>query len=434
MEDSYGPSHTPVEDSRSMFTVGSFLNILWNDWMGDFRSTKQVPQQPQSYVTTSSDNTENDRIFSTDDHPQTEWRVVGHINGSFVEALADTGASFNAISEEQAIRMNLSPDPGSERKRFRLPSGEIRSSLGAAKVNFNFGDDTEHHSIWCNVVPILKEVVLAGIRRYSLRLLNGGDVVDEERARLAGYIAQERVLVVPDTGSTLMVISAGYARGLRLTVDKSRRSLVRLADGTEALTLGTTTAPWRFMLSTDQIAYEWHVLEGLNADAVLSLNFIKEHDVFEKYGSHFIDDEFDSELAEIYGICQVPRANERLGTLADDFDADMASANPFSYEMLVKEDARRFQIEEAIAELPRERQGPAHANEAERQEAWEWLKGTYVEGDRVDKGLTVARRLVQQPAQEQPRTHLARNGSLGCVAIKQTHRQVRCNSNEDRVQ
>ena len=239
------------------------------------------------------------QVADTKTTHHSEWLIDGKINGFLVEALADTGANVNAISEDEASTMGLTPEPGSARRRVRLPSGQTCMALGITTVDFQFAGEYRVHSILCNVVKKLdykfifgfnfllktktlsrfkhriKEVVLSGICKFSLRLLQAFDAPDEERARIYGCIGGKPALIVPDTGSSIMAVSASYARRHQLEINDSQKTVIRFVEGSTAQTIGTVTATWRFQSTStntdtryeqqmgDSWEYEWHVIEGL---------------------------------------------------------------------------------------------------------------------------------------------------------------------------
>lgn len=240
---------------------------------------------------------------------QYEWLINGRINGSLVEALADTGANVNAIFEDEASTRGLKPEPGTAGRRIKLPSGKNCTTLGTTTVGFQFQGEDVVHSLSCGIVERLeykfilgfdflrktetlsrfkhriKEVLLSGVRKFSLRLLDAFDVPDEAKARMYGRIDGKPAVIVPDTGSSIMAISASYARRRRLQIDRSQKTVVRFAQGSTAQTTGTVIATWKFQSSStntdteheqqmgDSWEYEWHVIEGLSVDGIVNIDF-----------------------------------------------------------------------------------------------------------------------------------------------------------------
>lgn len=313
--------------------------------------------------------------------PSFEWHVLGQLNGKPVEALADTGANCNAISASCASEGYLTPDPGSTRARIRLPSGKYCMSLGTTTLQFRFDGEEEVHNVECNIVPKLKqacvlalgflrttetltnfksrlkEVPLPRGHRMSLRLMRDGEVgSDLNNDALTGYVAGGRCLAMPDSGSSIMALSGSYVRGRQMHIDRRKRCKVKFIDGSSAWTSGMVTAPWQFRRSRisfrdmlysilcclllnpwfpdarpPRTVQEWHVIENMDVDAILSIDFIKEHDIFRAYESSFVTrlKSSDTFAAKIYGICPYPEGNKKLETLASSFYSDSKSySNP----------------------------------------------------------------------------------------------------------
>jgi len=163
----------------------------------------------------------------------------------------------------------------------------------------------------------------------ALRLLDGHSAFDnEDKARLAGFVGGLPCVAVPDTGSTIMAMAASFAADRGRDIDPTRRIKVRFADGSEATTLGTATASWALREDDYPVNYEWHVLEGLSVNAILSIDYIKSHDIFGgEHESSFVDADtaVDWEHSDIFGILRVAEGSEELGKLADDFFTDSTS-------------------------------------------------------------------------------------------------------------
>ncbi|KAI1350810.1 hypothetical protein F5Y01DRAFT_139962 [Xylaria sp. FL0043] len=258
----------------------------------------------------------------------------------------------------------------------------------------------------------IQEVARSSLRGFSLCLLDDTAVCDGIKARMDGFINGTRARVVPDTGSGIMAVSASYARRLGLKVDTNRRTRVTFADGSSAITSGIVKAAWTFLppdsqselrpclddggkvMSTDgkkrlvgsdsqkdddsqnhdtwdyEWEYEWHVIDDLPVDAILSLDFIKEHDIFNRHEHAFVLIPPRSTLAELFGICELPGGNEGLRNLAEEFLADLASPDPFTYNMVVRESARRSEIQGKIRDLPLDAQATQLIIEQKRIDCW----------------------------------------------------------------
>ncbi|KAI8627957.1 hypothetical protein F5Y19DRAFT_477131 [Xylariaceae sp. FL1651] len=323
-----------------------------------------------------------------------EWHIEGKVNGRSVNALADTGANVNAISKDEADRIGLVSEAGTAGKAIRLPSGKICLSLGTARLSFNFNREQTVHSLRCSIVKKLEHS-------------------NEATARLDGFINGVPARAVPDTGSSIMAVSASYARQLNLKVDKTRRTQVTFADGSSATTSGIAKARWYFLPAGPQselhtyldnvgmaagarkrlvvsdtekkddtqnkstwdygLKYEWHVIEDLLVDAILSLEFIKDHDVFSKHEHAFVHTPRLT-LAEIFGICELPGGSEGLRNLAEEFLSDLISPEPFTYKMVVRESARQSEIQRKILDLPPDIQAAQLIIEQNRIDSWKTIQ------------------------------------------------------------
>ncbi|PWI69510.1 hypothetical protein PCL_01157 [Purpureocillium lilacinum] len=242
----------------------------------------------------------------------------------------------------------------------------------------------------------------------ALRLLDGHSAFEnEDKARLAGFVGGLPCVAVPDTGSTIMAMAASFAADRGLDIDPTRRIKVRFADGSEAATLGTATASWALREDDYQVNYEWHVLEGLSVNAILSIDYIKSHDIFGgEHESSFVDADtaVDWEHSDIFGIFRVAEGSEELGKLADDFFTDINSPDRFTYPQRVKEYARREEIQNAIAKLPTAQHETAQAAEKDRQRYWEHRQRIHI--------LGLNRQLVQHGDEPPPDTAAAELSSL----------------------
>lgn len=215
----------------------------------------------------------------------------------------------------------------------------------------------------------IKEVATSCLHRFPLHLMEDISELNNMRARIDGFINGASVRAVPDTGSGIMAVSAAYVKRLGLKVDTARRTKVVFADGSAATTSGIVRATWGFLPPDPQAElrpclddggqdasrdgtkrlvrspdnesidetelqgnawdydweYEWHVIEDLPVDAILSLAFIKQHDVFARHQHAFIHAPPLSSLTEIFGICELPGGSRELKNLAGEFLADRES-------------------------------------------------------------------------------------------------------------
>lgn len=97
----------------------------------------------------------------------------GHLNDISVEANADTGASFNIVSEELSMSMKLSPEPDTQ-GFIPLPSGKQVYSPGRVNAWFKFlGEDTMHQ-LCCVILPNAAHSLVLGAK--FLRIIDSYQV------------------------------------------------------------------------------------------------------------------------------------------------------------------------------------------------------------------------------------------------------------------
>ncbi|KAJ3573949.1 hypothetical protein NPX13_g4518 [Xylaria arbuscula] len=266
----------------------------------------------------------------------------------------------------------------------------------------------------------IREVAPSNLYHMPLSLMvECGTVSNGDGARMEGLINGSRTTVVPDTGSTINAMSTSHADLQGLEIDTTQRTRVNFVDGSTAMTRGVVEGTWIF-LSPDKDngpllhlanyrrrkrgpgettesqnihdrsddneedpnrdpwdyiwEYEWHVIDGLPVDAVLSLDFIKRHDVFNKHQHSFIRTSSRPTIPEILGICELPRGCEGLVDLAEAFLADLTSPDPFRYDMVVRESARRSEIQRTILSLPDDLQAIQRDTEKHRIIVWDSIK------------------------------------------------------------
>ncbi|KAI1144812.1 hypothetical protein F4825DRAFT_445474 [Nemania diffusa] len=79
-------------------------------------------------------------------------------------------------------------------------------------------------------------------------------------------------------------------------------------------------------------------------------------------------------IPEILGICELSGGCKGLTNLAEQFLDDLRSPNPFSHNMMVRESARRSQIQSKILELPDNVQSVQRDIEVRRISGWNGIK------------------------------------------------------------
>lgn len=262
-----------------------------------------------------------------------QYEVAGEVNGKPVRSNADSGSSYNVISQEFAMSLGLHPAPGTERP-ILLPSGEQISTLGDIEVRFKFTAESEIYNLPCVVLRTchqalvlgskflkdtmtltkyfskrVKRVVSGVLTRQSLNLLGG------EHEMVSGYLNGHRSLILPDTGSDAMVISGNMAKRLKLKVLSRKRykSTVQFIDGSQAVTDGMVrNVKLQIRPNEKPKVCKFHVIENLPVDAVLSNAMVEQLDIFSSYKDLLTRSELQEDNGGIYGITLVERCKEEL--------------------------------------------------------------------------------------------------------------------------
>ncbi|GES58895.1 hypothetical protein ATEIFO6365_0003017800 [Aspergillus terreus] len=206
-------------------------------------------------------------------------------------------------------------------------------------------------------------------RRLRLRLLG------EEKQRLWGYLDGHLTAALPDTGSDVMFISSTYARNIGLLIDRDFEELleVEFADGTTAWTSGVIRdVPWEVGGTT--VRCDFHVLDALCVDVVLSKNYLFDLNVFSESSEYFFSVDSEDDLFQLFNIRLIGRYGATLNILEEEYLQDMASPDAFGPESVQRELARRDQIRDEILALDENKRKAATQAEAERQRRWEDLR------------------------------------------------------------
>lgn len=321
------------------------------------------------------------------------------LNGIKIEASADTGASFNIMSKSLADSMNLKPEPGTGRDAL-LPSGQKIYSLGRVQMTGRFTDEKEEFNLSCMVVEKTTQPLVLG--REFLRLTEAFqkhkhrlkkvistvtglrlNLVGEEQETLGGYLNGSRCMAVPDSGSDIMVLSGAYAeaRGFSIRRGRQYKQRVEYIDGSIRHTDGIIeNMEWQFRKNERPIRCDFHVINNLPVDAILSGAMIDEYDVFTKYDDLIIQGDSSDDHCGIYNIRLAEKCRAEISKLETSFQQD-SEAPPFSItrrlltkivnsdqafcrSMVERERARRDEIRDRIEGLlAHERQ---HELESER--------------------------------------------------------------------
>ncbi|KAF9872645.1 hypothetical protein CkaCkLH20_09824 [Colletotrichum karsti] len=290
----------------------------------------------------------------------TEYTVQGNVNGVNVAALPDTGSDECMISSSLASKLGHQPNPGTERM-ITLANKKRIHSPGMVEVIWKFGQESIPHKLKCWMLPTCSNDLILGSRflettktltsflhrvqkrliprRLRLRLLG------QVKKRLMGILNGRNTTALADTGSDLMLVSAEYARlyGLFVSSGREDRVEVELADGTRTWTSGIVRdATWT--LGDLTVQCDFHVLEDLSVDVILSKDYIFELEVFSKHGELFFDMDLMEELSLLCGVRLVDEEAYDLDALEGEFMRDVTSEDAFSFEKIRRERLVKFWV------------------------------------------------------------------------------------------
>ena len=155
----------------------------------------------------------------------------------------------------------------------------------------------------------IKSRLSSAFHRIRLRLMGF------EQQRLWGLLNDHPILAVPDTGSDVMLVSRKYAKETGLAVDWDYAKLeVEYADGSTDWTSGVArNVQWT--VGDKTILCDFHVLDSLNVDVVLSNDYLFDMDVFAEHQEHFLMMDCKEDMMRFYGI-------RRIHTKSDEVDDD----------------------------------------------------------------------------------------------------------------
>ena len=238
------------------------------------------------------------------------YEVPGNLNGAQVTAFPDTGAEKNVISLDFAVRNKIDIRRDSQFK-FQLPTGKVSRSVGTAYLPWRFADEPKVFNILFSVLPkCTHDVIIGGkflkftqtltkfAHRVKTKLLPfpsrlGVKLLGSQRQRVWGSLDGKYAVAIPDTGSDVMLVSTAYAkqRGFRIFGQNDCRSELEFADGSRAFTRGLVKdVDWSFDDSNTSYQCDFHVLDNLSVDIVLSNDFLFNVNAFLEYDSSFFDE------------------------------------------------------------------------------------------------------------------------------------------------
>ena len=268
-----------------------------------------------------------------------QLEVSGEFNGVAVNANADTGSSFNIISQTLASKLGLKTKPSTD-GYIPLPSGKRIYSPGVVHGTFTFSGEKKTHALICIVLERTTHALVLGSKflritqtmtlyanrlkkkfskLISLKLLGG------HQDLLSGYLNGVGCSVVPDTGSDIMAMSSAYARklGLKIRKGRSHRCRVQFVDGSLGFTSGVVrNVRWKFRQEDAPIKCDFHIMDNLPVNAIVSNAFLNEFDVFSKYEDLIIEQEPEEDEAGIYGISLIEKYRNEIRSLEGQYVED----------------------------------------------------------------------------------------------------------------
>ncbi|KAF4495901.1 hypothetical protein FAGAP_7978 [Fusarium agapanthi] len=241
-----------------------------------------------------------------------------------VDALPDTGAKRNFVSQQLVDQLGLVPEVR-VKERFRLPTGVTVESSGTVNVPFTFLGESDNYLLNCCILPkctqdlilcqaFLKSTgtltkftrrITKSLRKFTSRLRV--NLIEDDTCCLQGNFDDIPSIALADTGCDAMLISSDFARRHSLQIDKGfeHRRTIEYADGSLDTTTGIVyDSTWQFSSSWDVNPCNFYVLDDLKADIILSSHFIFEHEVFSQFEKDIIDTSLmpGREFGDIYNI------------------------------------------------------------------------------------------------------------------------------------
>lgn len=276
------------------------------------------------------------------------YYVEGSVNGTQVEALPDSGAGSCFISKSLVEQLHLQPVPGTERM-VHLANKRIIHSPGMVQVPWTFAEEKRKHILKCWIlqesthdlvlgnsflkatqtltrnVQRIKSKVAAVPRRLQLQLLGN------KNQRLWGYLNNNYTAAFPDTGSDAMLVSTEYAEKHGLDINTNIKTQVELGDGSTAWTSGIVRdMSWK--VGGMAVQCDFHVLDNLCADVVLSNNYLFEFNVFSEY-TEYLDDGTGEGHSQLCNIRLIGQYSESLNLLEEEYlkDGEYRAYSVLSY-------------------------------------------------------------------------------------------------------
>ncbi|KAF4853527.1 hypothetical protein CGCSCA4_v002345 [Colletotrichum siamense] len=322
----------------------------------------------------------------------TDHVVEGSVNDIRTEASPDTGSDECIVSSHFASKLGKRPVPGTE-KTITLANSKKVQSPGMIEVFWKFANDQTPHILKCWILPgssndfvlgsqflkmtetltkfshRIKKVLLP--HRPRLRLMG------EEKERIMGLLNHRLTTALADTGSDVMLVSLEYVQlhGLIMDTGCKYRTEVELADGTRIWTCGTVRdATWT--IGDNTVRCDFHVLDGLYADVILSKDYLFDLNVFSKYTESFINVHAIEDISLLCGIRLVEQELYTLEGLERDFPRAVTSTLPdaFNAQAVKRERRRRTLADKMIERLPDSERLEATKVEEGKRRRWDMAR------------------------------------------------------------
>ncbi|KAJ4289847.1 hypothetical protein N0V90_011179 [Kalmusia sp. IMI 367209] len=236
--------------------------------------------------------------------------TFGASNGpATVLACADTGSEENIISDGLARSLGYaSYEPLPEPKHFMLANGKIVEAIGQIAAQCSFGMQAQQIStpmacLFYVLVQLASPLILGmtfleetkTLTQHRDRLVRvPRPMIQALRVYSVGRPSKQLhcklnnwpVLVTPDSGSEIDLMSERWAQEHELTIEYAKE-LIEFADGTTAITLGSVQATLSVIKSDHkdtspgtQITLEFLILKDLTHDVIIGEDSIEELQVF----------------------------------------------------------------------------------------------------------------------------------------------------------
>ncbi|KAH0443537.1 hypothetical protein CcaCcLH18_00850 [Colletotrichum camelliae] len=323
----------------------------------------------------------------------TDYIVEGSVNGVGIEASPDTGSHGCIVSSQLASKLGKTPVPGTG-KTITLANKKRVWSPGMIEVLWKFANDQTPHILNCWVLPHSSKEFVLGSRflkttgtltkffhrvkkvllppKLRLRLMG------EEKERTMGFFNHRMTPALADTGSDLMLVSSEYVRRHGLTLHSGHGYCfeVELADGTTTYTTGVVRdAAWRIGDST--VRCDFHVLDGLPADVILSKDYLFDLNVFSKYTESFVNVDMIEDISLLCGIRLIDERLHDLEQLEEGFLRDVTSREAFDSKAVKNERVRRTLAMRKIATLPLGERPDARRCEENKKTRWDTARAQH---------------------------------------------------------